>query len=623
MLAAQSIYGPHDSRQWSDGPLAMGRALYRLLPEDKYDCQPLRSRDGCLTLVADVRLDNRDDLAHELNLAAAEARQLCDAAMLLASLERWGERAFDRLVGDFAFALWNARVQRLMLAVDFAGNRPLHYHCGRDFFAFASMPKGLHALAEIPYGPDEQAIAEFIAIIPQQGPRSFFRAVSRVEPAHVVTVTRESISSRRYWQPQRPRHRLKFDEYVEGLQHHLDLATRARLRGAEGAIASHLSAGLDSSAVTATAARLLASEGGKVVAFTAVPREGYEGRHIRRLIYDEGPLAAATAAQYANIEHVLVRAGHRSPLEVFDRAFYACERPLWSPAHFTWMCAINDAARERKLKVLLHGARGNTTATYDGSELLPELLVRGQFLKLWRAAKGLIAHTWRGKRDVVAETVGPFMPYWLWQWSRARFLDVARDGVFDRTAIRPERFKELKLAALSRKRGRDYSLRPDRESFAARVWAICAGSEGDHHKGILGGWGVDFRDPFADKRLVEFCLAIPTDQYLHDGVPRALAKAAFADRLPRAVLTEGKTGYQAADWHDGLTAARSQVVAELDRLAACAPAARALHLDKMKNLAENWPTSHWDHPDIVHSYRQALLDGISAGHFLRRASGAN
>jgi asparagine synthase (glutamine-hydrolysing) len=149
------------------------------------------------------------------------------------------------------------------------------------------------------------------------------------------------------------------------------------------------------------------------------------------------------------------------------------------------------------------------------------------------------------------------------------------------------------------------------------------GGGGDLFKGYLGAWGLDFRDPFADRRLTEFCLSVPTDHFLHDGVPRALAKAAFADRLPAAVLNERKIGYQVADWHEGLTAARHEVAAELDRLTACAPAARALDLKKMKQHVENWPSSNWERADIAVAYRGALLDGISAGHFLRKVSGTN
>jgi asparagine synthase (glutamine-hydrolysing) len=129
MLAAQQIYGPHDGRQWCEGPLAMGRRLFRTLPEDIHDRQPLQSRDRRLTLVADVRLDNRDELAAGLGLAPSG--QLCDAAILLGSLDRWGEHALWKLVGDFAFVLWDAQAQRLLLVRDFLGQRPLFYHHGR------------------------------------------------------------------------------------------------------------------------------------------------------------------------------------------------------------------------------------------------------------------------------------------------------------------------------------------------------------------------------------------------------------------------------------------------------------------------------------------------------------
>ena len=223
MLAAQEIYGPHDERRWSGAFVAMGRRLFRLLPEDRFDRQPLLSADGNLVLVADVRLDNRDELGLALSLGACGAAQLCDAAILLKALERWGEAALDRIVGDFAFALWNARERRLLLARDFLGQRPLHFHRGGGFFAFATMPKGLHALPDIPYGPDEQAVAEFVTLIPEGGGRSFFRDVSAVEPGHVLRVSPGGHETRRYWNPSRAGlARPDGEDFVEGVRHHLD-----------------------------------------------------------------------------------------------------------------------------------------------------------------------------------------------------------------------------------------------------------------------------------------------------------------------------------------------------------------------------------------------------------------
>jgi asparagine synthase (glutamine-hydrolysing) len=623
MLAAQHIYGPHDENYWSDGPLAMGRRLFRLLPEDVRDRQPLHSRDGRLTLVADVRLDNRDELIALLGLSPADARQLCDAAILLESLERWEQGALDRLVGEFAFVLWDAKAQTLFLARDFLGQRPLHYHRGRGFFAFASMPKGLHALAEVPYAPDEESVAELVTLMPQWGPRSFFKDISRVEAAHVVTVTRGGLSSRRYWNPQRPKPgRTPTGDYVEGLRHYLDLATRSRLRGANGVVGTQLSAGFDSSAVTATAARLLAPSGGKVVAFTAVPPDGYDGAARKNRFGDEGPLAAATAAMYPNIEHVLVRSDSRSPLEGIDRAFYLFERPSLSLSNAVWGWAINQSARDRKLNIMLSGGNGNMSLSYHGLELLPELLRSGRLFTLWREAAQLVAKTDMRWRGALARTFGGYVPVWLWQWAN-QAVGRHKQDVLDYTAIRAERLAEFDLPALARERNLDFNYRPRQDGFATRLWVMARIDSGNAYKGTLGGWGIDYRDPTADKRLVEYCLSIPTEQYLQNGVPRALAKRALADRLPQAVLNERKRGYQAADWHEGVTAARVEIAAELDRLAACAPAAKTLDIERMKRLVENWPTSGWERDDVIRPYRLALLRGVAAGHFLRKASGAN
>lgn len=623
MLRAQEIYGPHDGRLSSEGAIAVGRRLFKLLPEDAYDRQPLRSRDGRLTLVADVRLDNRDELRPALGLSADGVAVLCDAEILLACLERWGEGALDRIVGDFAFALWNAPEQKLLLARDFYGRRPLCYHRGRGLFAFASMPAGLHALPEVPTAPNEAMVAEFLALIPRGSSATFFKDIERVEPGHYVTVRPESLSSRCYWAPRRPNgaNRTAAD-YVEGLRHHLDQAVKSRLRGANGTVGSHLSAGMDSAGVAATAARLLAPSGGKVIAFTAVPREGYDGADPRNRFGDEGPLAAATAALYPNIEHVLVRSGQRSPLDSLDRNFFLFGAPALSLCNMVWGFAINNAARERRLNVMLSGGAGNLTISYGGLELLPELLRKGRLIRLWHEGAQQVAKAGMRWRGVLVRSFGPYMPRLLWTWLNETFLGHAW-RIEDYSAINSNAIAELDLNALARERNLDFSYRPRTDSFDMRVWVLQRTDSGNGAKGVLAGWGLDVRDPTADKRLVEYCLGIPTEHFLADGVQRALGKRALADRLPQAVLNEKKKGYQAVDWHESLTAARADVAAEIERLADCAPAAKVLDLERMRRLVENWPTGGWETDAVMRPYRLALLRGISAGHFLRKASGAN
>ena len=525
------------------------------------------------------------------------------------------------LVGDYALALWDAARQRLVLARDPLGQRPLHYHRGSGFFAFASMPKGLHALAEIPYALNEDRIAEFLVLLPEHGPQTFFRGVERVEPAQIITVTRDGLSFRQYWQPSCRHIVLNGPEaYAEKVRELLDNAVRCRLRGTQD-VGAHLSAGLDSSAVAATAARLLASSNWRVVAFTAVPREGYDGPCRSDCINDEGPYAAATAAMYPNMEHVLVRSSHRSPFDDLDRSFMLYERPVGNICNLGWTGAIYDAARERKLNVLLAGTAGNSGLSYAGMAWLPMLLLHGRWIQWWYTSAALVE---RGMNwpSIMIKTLGPWIPAITWRWLHRRI--GLRFDIRSYSAIYPRRFAELDMAARARERKFDLSFRPAIDGFSERLATLLHSvDQGSYNKGVLGGWHVERRDPTADRRLLEFCLAVPMQQYLQGGVPRALARRALADRLPSLVINARRRGLQAADWHEQLTAVRHPVAVELERLGACPPAARALDLPRLRQMVEQWPTGGWERDEVAAPYRSALLRAISMGHFARRVVGSN
>jgi asparagine synthase (glutamine-hydrolysing) len=613
MLAAQQMYGLHAVNQWSNGSVALGRRLMHLLPEDRFDRQPLVGGGGSIVVVADLRLDNRDELVRALNITE-RARVLSDGDILVAALEHWDEVCLDHIVGDFAFIRWDATRRQLLLARSPLGQRPLHYHWCNRFFAASSMPKGLHALPEVPCELDQDRIIKWLALQGDVRTKTFFSGVERVEPGHLVRVTASGVVARRFWLPQRRTIVLKGpQEYAEALRERLDEAVRCRLRGARN-VAAHLSSGFDSSAVSATAARLLAPMGGKVVAFTAAPREGFAGPSPPNRIADESRLAAATAALYPNMEHVLIHSPDKSPLDDLDRCFPLFDQPMLTPCNLVWLNSINDAARERNLGVLLTGEMGNVTLSYDGIYLLPELFRRGRLLKWWRESRAVVARgslRWRG---IAALTFGPWIPGAIWSRIERAFKG-KYPGVADYSAIRPERLAELEIAG--RRRRRDGAAH---DGFQRRLDIICGDDYGNWNKGILAGWQVDRRDPTVDTRLIEFCLAVPTDQYQRDGVWRALPRLALSDRLPRVVLDEPRRGVQAADWHERLTAVRDRVAGELDRIAACPAAAQVLDLQRLRTLVEKWPADGWERDDTTVIYRGGLLRALAMGHFLRNVA---
>ena len=107
VLAVQELYGRDGTAQWAKGSIALGRSLSRSVPEDKFDRQPLFDKSKRRVLVADVRLDNRNELIRSLGIPSELSLKLCDADILLAAFEKWEEACFQHLVGDYAFALWD------------------------------------------------------------------------------------------------------------------------------------------------------------------------------------------------------------------------------------------------------------------------------------------------------------------------------------------------------------------------------------------------------------------------------------------------------------------------------------------------------------------------------------
>jgi asparagine synthase (glutamine-hydrolysing) len=616
MLDAQAIYG-HESRSRVLGRAMVGRRFWPLTPEDAFDTGPLVSADGRLLFCADARIDNRGDLSAMLSLPEPLDRT-SDAALVFAAYEAWGEAAFDRLCGAYAVVIWDNEQQTLLLARDPMGERPLHYHVGDGFIAAASMPKGLHALPAIPRAARTASMADFLALIPETGTESFFEGVERVTPGHVTVIDREGhVRSHAHWNPPLATLHLASDgDYAAAMRSALDDAVACRLRRPSGALGCHLSAGLDSSSVTTTAARLSAPE--RLVAFTSVPSGSVSTAH--HVISDEGSLAGATAAMHGNIDHVCVTTNGASPLAGLDRHHQLFERPVLNPCNAVWTDAINDAAKVRGVTVMLTGQMGNLSISHGGLQELSQLARRGAFPALfglmWQMRRR--GHRWPG---LAAQAIGPFLPPAAWAWLARKF-DRALD--LDRySALRPEAFDAFAVSDRAQQRGLDLSYRPWSDSKAMRLWALRRTDLGVYNKGVLAGWGIDMRDPTADRRVIELSLRIPERQFILNGETRSLVRRAFADRLPAAVIAERRRGAQAADWHLGFASAHAAIGEELAAFERNPQACEIIDVDRLMRAHAGWHECDPGTEAAQWVYRTTMLRALAAGHFLRKVARTN
>ncbi len=320
------------------------------------------------------------------------------------------------------------------------------------------------------------------------------------------------------------------------------------------------------------------------------------------------------------MEHVLVYGDQNERYSLLSVLNLLQEEPLPNICNMGWYYGVRDRMRDRGLSVALVGDMGNLSFSFDGIELLPELIKTARFQAWWKQVRQLVGPDKMRWRGALAATFGPWCPTFLWMWLN-KVATNAAPKISDWSPISPTR-----LRAMSERVGErlgDLHDRPWSDAYSMRVDRLSQYDPGARLKGDLARSGIDERDPTADVRLIEFSFNVPTDQYVNNGVRRALARHALADRLPANLLNESRSGLQAADWHERLTASRDEIKDSLERLNHDPVAARLLDLPRLRELVENWPADGWETDETTYRYRVALLRAISMGSFLRYASGTN
>jgi asparagine synthase (glutamine-hydrolysing) len=131
-----------------------------------------------------------------------------------------------------------------------------------------------------------------------------------------------------------------------------------------------------------------------------------------------------------------------------------------------------------------------------------------------------------------------------------------------------------------------------------------------------GGWQLDSRDPTYDRRVIEFCLTVPLEEFMRGGQLRSLARRAMVGRLPSSTLKRTLRGQQSADWYLNLAAVRGRMGTEVERLRSSPLASRMLDLQRMSSLIENWPSHGFEQHEVMSSHHIALTRGLSVGRFL-------
>jgi asparagine synthase (glutamine-hydrolysing) len=616
-----STYGGGKGRIWSGGVAALVQVSRAFTPEDRFDHLPKAFAGGASHLLFDGRLDNRADLIEALGLTPPVAGRIGDAALVAAALEKWGTGAAERLVGAFALAWWDEVERRLTLVADATGGRTIFAHDDGSTLRFATRPLAVLAFPEVERRVDETAMGHLLVGRAMPAGATAFEGVFRLPPAGLLLWRAGNWSIRRYWQAGRSRTIRYRDprDYVEAGREMLDRMVAPSLR-AVGPVACQLSGGLDSSAVAATAARLLGPA--KLHTLTAVPAPDASLPAERaRAFYDEAPLARATEALHPNIEPHHIPAGTiTAGEEDAARLFWEFGLPVRNFLNLGAWEPLYAQARAIGAAVVLTGTAGNCTLSWRSEALLADLALSGRLLELARQLRGLRRHGYPLGSQIRSKLIAHALPAGL--RAALRKLRGTEDDWKERSSASPQLAEKLDAASIADRRlfGGDG---PDRDRRMRIAYLETHWSQSQWLGAHSYVSGCDLRDPLGDRRMVEFCLSLPIEIWQRDGRPRSFAREVLSDRVPPQVVNEQKRGYQNADWFHRLNQLRPQFMAELDRLEASPTARHMLDLPRIRAVAEEWPAD----ADAAMARATDMLDlfgrGIHYGRFIRWVEGSN
>jgi asparagine synthase (glutamine-hydrolysing) len=507
MTDALRFRGPDAQQVWIQGNIGLGHALLRTTAEAKSEQQPF-SLDGQVWIVADARVDARDDLVAALAPAdSGNLSALLDVELILRAYECWGERCVEHLIGDFAFAIWDARRRRLFCARDQVGPKPFFYSVTPGRLVFSNTLDCVRLDPAVSGDLDDRALADFLVFESNQDlTTTSFAQIRRLPAAHTLVWQDVRLEVKRYWQlPQVDElHYRHPGEYVEQFRELLGRAVRDRVRGGRAAIL--MSGGVDSTTVAACARDLAPLRAYTVVDGSADPEPRYAGLAAESLGIPIAFFHCDGYSPYARWPEL------RRPEPVHD--------PLSRASTFDLLREIS-----RHSRVVLTG-EGGDPAFAMSAQYLTARLKRLQFARLFAEVGGYVAAHRRlpviGLRSAIKQRLGlahawvPPFPAWL----------------------QPELVSRLRLRERWRALTEDGPARHPLRSSAYRIlaypgWERCFEQDDPGVTGVA----VESRHPLCDLRVLQFLLALPPLPWI---LNKELLRASTRGLLPDTVRLRPK-----------------------------------------------------------------------------------
>ena len=524
MIGAIAHRGRDGSGLWVEASVGMGHRMFHTTPESLHEKQPLTNESGQVCLALDGRVDNYDELKSALIAAGAILRDNTDAELVLRSYETWGEACAVKIVGDFAFAIWDGHRKRLFCARDFMGTRPFYYFFDGKSFLWSSELHALFESPDTPHKPNEGMIAEYLTSYINDVRETLFQGIMRLPPAHYLVIDSDGLRFRRYWDLD-PSKSIRYSSDEQYAEHFYDLfreSVRSKMR-AVGPVASDLSGGLDSSSVVGMAKELIRENsvdcsGFETFSWVFPGKECDESDYINDVILKWGLIAHKVEPHPAPLARFLEQVTLYRDFPGYPNG------PTVNP--------LRPLARSRGCRVLLTGEGGDEWAAGSYNHYI-DLLFRLSFRQAGR--EGYQSGGFNGSSDLLLNVIRvclwPAVPRVLQRMIRALVNKPEVPDWIGREFARRTGLADRLFQKEYKPKRANYSQK-ERYSLLTYGWNVHSREIQDR---VNTYHQMEARHPLSDRRIVEFGLALPENQLRRDGINKFILRNAGRDLLPSSV----------------------------------------------------------------------------------------
>lgn len=499
--------------------------------------QPIANEDETLFLVCNGEIYNFRELRNELERSGHRFRTGSDVEVLLHLYEDYGDDLLERVSGMFAFALWDARRERLVLGRDRLGIKPLYHAEIAGELAFASEIKALLQVPGIQPALDRSALREYLSLGYAVAPKTVFAGIKKLAPATLLVWTRAGCSLSRYWEPpDSPDERPAESDWIDCIRSELERAVTDHMVS-DVPIGAFLSGGVDSSAIVG----LMAKHSGQPLKTYSI---GY-GQGAAERYYDELPYAQDVARRFATDHHEIIVKPDMASL--LPRLLWHVEEPVSDSAVTATFLVSQLAAKE--VKVILSGVGGDELFAGYKRYLGDVYTQHYRRLPRWmrRAVMGPLARILPSGRQSRIMDFSRYLKKLVetgdldWRQQYRRFIEIQSGDMLARLMVGLPGGDDGFDGVAGRESSSDPLLRLLRIDCATQLpedlllltdKATMAQS-------------IECRVPFLDHRLVEVAARIPARFKLPGGELKGLLKKSLVGVVPDCVLQRGKRGFGA------------------------------------------------------------------------------